>query len=186
MTVAFAALTDLQQKFALESVGLPVPLPAVDLWQGVLLGIADVPLLVVTADIDAIVATPPVVRIPGSKTWVLGMATHQGGLLPIICSDSLFYQRPYTGRKREYCMVIKRPGFHFALTLSTLERTVSLPLAQRDMQHPVVESFAPYCAGGFIRGDQFLPILDINKLVADRALSDTAANSEHRAEDPLQ
>ncbi|HEY7776728.1 MAG TPA: hypothetical protein VIC02_09315, partial [Kineobactrum sp.] len=74
MTGAFAALTGLQQQFAAEAVELPEAVPVVELWQGILLGIADVPLLVATADVDAIVATPPVARIPGTRTWVLGMA----------------------------------------------------------------------------------------------------------------
>jgi hypothetical protein len=44
------------------------------------------------------------------------------------------------------------------------------------MKHPVDPDFAPFCLGGFKHGDQFLAVLDIDKLAADDDLSDASAS----------
>lgn len=146
-------------------------------WMGTSLGIAGVPLLVGEGELDEIVETPPVTPIPGTKPWVMGVASYMGGLLPIISGDVFFRGRPYVGRMREYCMVIRRPGFFFGLTLSDVERDMKFPLDQRDMDFEVDKDLAPFALGGFHCGQRFLAILDIDKLVADGDLSNAAASS---------
>jgi chemotaxis signal transduction protein len=105
----------------------------------------------------------------------MGVAAYMGGLLPIISGDVLFRGRPYAGRIREFCMVIRRPGFYFGITLSAVERDMKFPVGERDMSHPVDEDFARFTLGGFHDGAKFLAILDIDKLVADGELSNAAA-----------
>lgn len=144
-------------------------------WTGTALAIAGVPLLVGEGEIDEIIETPTVTPIPGTKTWVMGVASHMGGLLPIISGDAFFRRRPYAGRIRDYCMVIRRPGFFFGMTLSDVERDVKFPLEERDMECPVEQDFADFALGGFHYGDRFLAILDVDKLVAHSDLSNAAA-----------
>jgi chemotaxis signal transduction protein len=100
-----------------------------------------------------------------------------GGLLPIISGDVFFRKRAYAGRVRDYCMVIKRPGFYFGITLSAIERDRKFPAELRDMEHPVDEDFARFTLGGFPDGDRFLAVLDVDKLVADSDLSNAAADA---------
>lgn len=145
------------------------------LWRGTALGIAGVPLLVAVSELEEIIETPAVTPIPGTKAWVLGVAAHMGGVLPILSGDALFRRRPHTGRVREFCMVIKRPGMHFGMTLSDVERDMKFPVAERDREHPVDEDFAPFTDGGFHRGERFLAVLDIDRLVADSDLGNAAA-----------
>ena len=151
-------------------------LPEQMVWTGTALSIAGVSLLVGEGEISEIVETPAVTPIPGTKPWVMGVASHMGGLLPIISGDVFFRGKPYAGRVRDYCMVIRRPGFHFGITLSGVERDVTFPLDQRDMDYPVDESLADFTLGGFHYGERFLAILDIDKLVGDSDLSNAAAS----------
>ena len=183
MTAAFAALTALQARFASEDFALPPGPPEPEYWRGALVGIAGMPLLVPSADIDAVIAVPALTAIPGTRNWVLGIASHHGGLLPIYCGDNLFGQRLPPGRRREYCLVIKRPGFHAGITLSRVEGNIKLPMAQREPECPLGGPLAACCIGGFRQGERFLGLLDISRLVTDGALSDTAARSVALAED---
>ena len=144
-------------------------------WVGTSLGIADVPLLVGEGELEEIIETPSVVPIPGTKPWVLGVAAHMGGLLPIVSGDVFFRRRPYQGRPRDWCMVIRRQGFHFGMTLSSVERDMKFPAEQRDMRRPVDADFAPFTLGGFHYKTHFLAVLDIDRLVADSDLADAAA-----------
>ena len=183
MTAAFAALSALQTRYASAGAALPAALTEPDYWQGALVGIAGVPLLVAAGDIEAVIALPALTPIPGTRAWVLGIASHHGGLLPIYCGDGLFGQRLPPGRRREYCLVIRRPGLHVGITLSRVEGNVKLPAAQRDPEQRLDGPLADCCDGGFWQGERFLALLDIGRLIAAGALSDTAARPDAIAED---
>lgn len=170
------SLRDLEHRFVEDAVDTPEPADERMIWVGTSLGIAGVPLLIGDGELEEIVETPAVTAIPGTKNWVLGVAAHMGGLLPIISGDAFFRKRPYAGRVRDFCMVIRRPGFHFGITLSDVERDMKFPLEQREMEHPVDADFNDFILGGFRHGDRFLAVLDIDKLVADSDLSNAAAS----------
>jgi len=183
---ASQAVAMLEQAYADNGLASPAVSSPVMTWMGTSLGIAGIPLLVGEGEIDEIIETPAVTAIPGTKPWVMGVAAYMGGLLPIISGDVLFRLRPYAGRVREFCMVIRRPGFYFGITLSDVERDMRFPLEARDMEYPVDEDFADFTLGGFRDGSRFLAILDIDGLVADSELSSAAvvkvSNEEIRDE----
>jgi len=145
-------------------------------WVGTSLSIAGVPLLVGEGEIDEVIETPAVTVIPGTKPWVMGVAAFKGGLLPILSGDVIFRKSPYSGRSRDYCMVVRRPGMYFGITLSGIQRDLKFLLEQRDMSHPVDPDFARFTLGGFMHEGQFLAVLDIDKLVADEDLSNASAS----------
>ena len=57
------------------------------------------------------------------------------------------------------------------------------PVEQRDTEQAVEADFAPYAAGGFADGERFLPVLDIEKLIADGDMSNAAATDADSTED---
>ena len=148
-------------------------------WVGTSLSIAGVPLLVGEGELEEIIETPAVTAIPGTKPWVMGVAAFKGGLLPILSGDVFFRNRPYTGRTRDYCMVVRRPGMYFGITLSGIQRDLQFPIEQRVMDHPVEADFARFALGGFRHQGEFLAVLDIDKLVADEELSNASASENY-------
>lgn len=186
MTAAFAALMDLQTQYASTGAAVLPALPEPETWRGALVGIAGTPLLVAAGDMDAVIPVPALTLIPGTRNWVLGIASHHGELLPIYCGDSLFGQRLSPGRRREYCLVIKRPGFHAGITLSRVEGNITLLMEQRDPEARLDGALATCCDGGFWQGERFLGLLNVTLLTTDSALSDTAARPEAIAEDSAQ
>ena len=175
-SAALDNLQQLEQRFAANGVTPPVADDDYVRWVGTSLSVAGVPLLIGEGELQEIIETPAVTPIPGTKPWVMGVASFKGGLLPILSGDVLFRKRAYSGRVRDYCMVINRPSMHCGITLSGIQRDLKFPLEARDMNHPVDPDFAPFCLGGFKHGDQFLAVLDIDKLAADDDLSDAAAS----------
>ncbi len=171
---SLAALDELYREEALQS---PSGEDSRMEWVGTCLSIAGVPVLIGAGEMEEIIETPKVMAIPGTKSWVVGVGSHMGGLLPIISGDVFFRKRPYAGRVRDYCMVIKRPGFYFGITLSGIERDRKFPVELRDMEQPGDEDFARFTLGGFADGDRFLAVLDIDKLIADSDLSNAAADA---------
>ena len=172
---ALQSLELIERLHAYDSVAPPAFEEQGETWVGTSLGIAGVPLLVGEGELEEIIETPPVTRIPGTKTWVIGVAAYKGGLLPIFSGDVLFRNRPYTGRTRDYCMVIRRPGQYFGLTLSHVQRDLRFPIDARESDHQVDPDFAAYTLGGFMYKGDFLAVLDIDKLVEDAELSNASA-----------
>ena len=183
-SLAIQSLDALEQRFLEEAVEAPVKPPESMQWVGTCLSIAGVPLLIGEGELEEIIETPNVMAIPGTKPWVLGVGSHMGGLIPIISGDVFFRGRPYTGRARDYCMVLRRPGFYFGITLSGLERDMKFPVELRDMNTPVDPDFSEYTLGGFADQARFLAVLDIDKLIADDDLSNAAENAPDSPEEP--
>jgi twitching motility protein PilI len=170
----------LERLYAYDGMPLPaLPEPAAT-WVGTSLGIAGVPVLIGAGELEEIIETPPVTTIPGTKEWVIGVAAYKGGLLPIFSGDVLFRGRPYTGRMRDYCMVISQPGQYFGITLSHVQRDLRFPVEERITDHPVDPDFVEYTLGGFMYKGDFLAVLDIDKLVVDEELSNAAAGGTSR------
>ncbi len=167
----------LESDYAQHAVSPPVIESSEMFWVGTSLGVAGVSILLGEGELEEVVETPMSTVIPGTKPWVIGVASHKGGLLPIISGDELFRQVPYTGKAREYCMVIRRPGYHFGITLSNVERDIKFPIEQRDMNQSVDPDFSPYCLGGFHYRDRFLAVLDIDKLLEESGLADASAST---------
>ena len=157
----------LERIYVREAIAPPEPEHAVMLWAGTSLSIAGVPLLLGEGEIDEIIETPDVTKIPGTKSWVMGVATHKGSLLPIFSGDAFFRKTPYGGRPREYSMVVRGSGFNFGMTISAIERDLKFPIEQRDMECLIDTAFADLTLGGFHRDGKVLAVLDIDKLVAD-------------------
>ena len=173
----------LQKNYALHAVSPPVFENNEMFWVGTSLSVAGVPLLLGEGELEEIIDMPACTVIPGTKHWVMGVASHKGGLLPIISGDEFFRGVPYIGKPREYCMVVRRPGFHFAITLSDIERDMKFPIAQRDMAQSVDPDFADFCLGGFHHGSRFLAVLDIDKLVSDSGLANASATESDLTEE---
>lgn len=180
---ALSSLDQLQNSYIQGAVLSPVQENNGMFWVGTSLSIAGVPLLIGEGELAEIIETPTFTAIPGTKPWVLGIASHRGGLLPVISGDVLFRNTPYSSKPREYCMVVRLPGYHFGVTLSRIERDLKFPVTERDMSKTIDPDFAPYCLGGFHRDDNFLAILDIHKLVADSGLANASATEKVSIED---
>ncbi len=183
--VILSSFDQLEQSYALQAVPVPLAENNEMYWVGTSLSIAGVPLLIGEGELEEIIETPNCTAIPGTKSWVLGVSSHKGGLLPILSGDVLFRHEPYTGRRRDYCMVVRRPGFHFGITLSDVERDIKFPIAERDMEQPIDPDFSDYCLGGFHVGEKFLAILDIHKLVADSGLANASAVERDSTEENI-
>ena len=174
---AIQSLELIERLHAFDSVQPPAMEEPCERWVGTSLGLAGTSLLIEAGELEEIIETPEVAKIPGTKPWVLGVASVDGGLLPILSGDVYFRGKPYTGRSRDYCMVVNRGGLHFGMTLSHIQRDLQFPLEERLMDHPMDADFERYALGGFNYRDEFLAVLDLDKLVADEELVNASATA---------
>lgn len=177
---AIKTLQLLDRMYAYDAIASPSIYKEELLWTGTAISIAGVPLLIGEGQIIEIIETPMVTPVPGAGPWVLGVAAHCGGLLPVYDGDRLFRKPGHVGRTRDFCLVVDKPGHYFAITLSDILGNRTFPLSTLKQGLPDDPDFAEFCLGGFNDNDQFLALLDIDKLVTKSALF-TAAISESGA-----
>jgi twitching motility protein PilI len=167
-------LETMQRSYERDAMNIPAPEQHVVRWVGTHLGIAGIEVLIGEGEIEEIIETPATTPIPGTRPWVLGLAAHRGSLLPIVNGDVLFDKNAYSGRLRDYTMVIRRPGIHFGITLSHVFRDIKLPIDQRSMDITVDEAIAEYTLGGFYLDGKPLAVLDLDTLIAQSELNDAS------------
>ncbi|MFV0276983.1 MAG: chemotaxis protein CheW [Parahaliea sp.] len=183
MSLALSSFRQLEHYYERAATARPERDERVMHWSGAHLSIAGVPLLVGAGELEAIIEIPAVTQIPGTKPWVMGLAAYKGGLLPIYSGDVLFRRKPYTGRVRDHCMVVNKQGLHFGLTLSGVHGYMKLPIEERDMAHDIDPDFADFCLGGFKFEQQFLAVLDVDRLATDGELSSASVTADTSGED---
>ncbi|KZX57864.1 hypothetical protein A3709_19765 [Halioglobus sp. HI00S01] len=149
-------------------------------WYGTEIAIAGTPILVDGMSFDEVIEIPSLTPVPGTKPWASGVASHKGAVLPFVDGDIFLHGEAGRGKRREYALVVSRPGYHFALTLSKVMGGRELLLEKRVDSIP--KAVAPagihrFCVGGYERDDAFLPVLDLDKLVADADFGSAAAST---------
>ena len=81
---AFQTLRDFEQRSLVHAVGLPEQNLGAGAWSGIAFKVADANLVSEIRDTVEILIFPELTPIPGSQSWVLGMANIRGNLVPII------------------------------------------------------------------------------------------------------
>ena len=81
---AFQTLRDFEQRSLIHAVGLPEQNLGAGAWSGIAFKLADANLVSEIQDIIEILVYPALTPIPGSRSWVLGIANVRGNLIPII------------------------------------------------------------------------------------------------------
>lgn len=84
MSEAFSYLSELQQRCQKNAAGLPENIDVADDWVGVGFSANDFRCVAKMSDVSEILPMPEVIRVPGVKSWVKGLANIRGLLMPIL------------------------------------------------------------------------------------------------------
>ena len=80
----FELLLDIESRGIKHAAGLPQQAEVTRPWSGIGFKIGDLHLVSAVGDVNEILHFPQVTIIPGTKSWVKGMANIRGSLIPII------------------------------------------------------------------------------------------------------
>ena len=175
MSAALQVLACLRERWsAVEALPDEATVRAV-LWHGLLIRIAGHPMLMAQQALDSVIPRPAVTRLPGTQPQVLGIASWQGALLPVFSTEVLCGEAESgSSTGPGYCLVVRRRGFHFALTIPELGGPVALPADSRCDQSPAGGPLSSWCAGAFPLGENLVAVLDVDRMLEDPRLTDTA------------
>jgi len=175
-TEVFALLRGIESRSRQKALGLPQQLEIRRTKTGIGFLLKDTALVVATNEISEILPYPPLTRIPGTVSWMKGVANIRGTLIPII--DLLEFTNaesaPLTRKSR--VLVMHQGDLVSGLLVTEVmglrhffeeEETTDLP--------PVSEKLQALLNGGYQQGDQYWGIFSARHLAETSEFMNIAA-----------
>lgn len=169
-TEPFDFLLALEQRALKGSAGLPEIDRVEEEWVGVGFRVGDKRLIAPMSEVREILDMPEFTRVPGVKSWVVGIANVRGSLLPIMDLKGFMLGEDIKHRNKGRLIVIDYRGFDTALVVEEIygmrhfrESDVSHDAANLD------EKISPYIERVFNDGEEQWPVFSFSKMAQDES-----------------
>ncbi len=138
-------------------------------WVGVALKMAGEVYLVAREEAREVLAVPaPLTRIPGAKSWLLGLANVRGQLLPIIDLRAYFGAGSTPPSRTARIIVVNHREIPAGLVVDEVLGFRRFADAEFGAEvPPTIVNCGGHIAGSFRRGDERWPVLGLRSLVED-------------------
>jgi len=175
---AYVLLQDIDLRSRTKALGLPQQIEVRRTWSGVGFRLGNVHLLSKLEEVDEILVSPEMTRVPSALSWVKGIANIRGMLLPIMdLRDFIDGQAIQAGRKTRV-ILIKKGELVSGLMVDEVfgmrhffeeERTKNVPESSDNLKK--------YLQGAFRKGNMHWGIFDMDNLAEDPGFLQVAARS---------
>lgn len=181
MTVAskpFTLLQDIDTRSRTKALGLPQQVEVRRTWSGVGFRLGNVHLLSKLEEVDEILVSPEMTRIPSALSWVKGIANIRGMLLPILDLRDFIDGKAIQVDRKTRIILIKKGELVSGLMVDEVfgmrhffeeERTQDIP--------DVSDNLKKYLQGAFRKGNVHWGIFDMDNLAVDPGFLEVAAGA---------
>ena len=172
----YALLLDIEDRSRSKALGLPQQVEVRKTWTGVGFRLGDTYLLSTLEEVDEVLVSPEMTRVPNALSWVKGIANVRGVLMPILDLRDFIDGESIKAGKKTRVIMIKKGELVSGLMVDEVfgmrhffeeERTENVP--------DISESLNRYIKGGFHHEDKNWAIFNMDNLVADPSFLDVAA-----------
>ena len=174
----YVLLQDIDLRSRTKALGLPQQIEVRRTWSGVGFRLGNVHLLSKLEEVDEILISPEMTRVPSALSWVKGVANIRGMLLPIMdLRDFIDGQAIQPGRKTRV-ILIKKGELVSGLMVDEVfgmrhffeeERTKNVPESSDNLKK--------YLQGAFRKGNMHWGVFDMDNLAEDPGFLQVAALS---------
>ena len=168
MTAAFQQLLDFEERSLACASILPDLGAHKDEWQGIGFKLGDEELLSVMGDVKEILDTPEYSRVPGVKSWVVGIANVRGSLLPLIDLRDFVTGNGLKNKKDGRVLVINYKGVNTGLIVDDVLGMRYFQKSEQAYELPEISNqLKPYIKKAFQRDGYYWPVFSFNALKED-------------------
>lgn len=168
----FDLLLDIEQRCQLNAAGLPTAVDAEEKWVGVGFRVGDDRLIASMSDVKEILDLPEYTKVPGVKSWVVGVANVRGSLLPIMDLKGFILGEDLKQRKKGRIIVIDYKGFSTGLIVDEVYGMRHFLEKDRVAEVPQVDDrISPYVENIFKQDDESWPVFSFKNIVMDEQFS---------------
>lgn len=142
-------------------------------WVGVALRMAGELYLVARDEAREVLGVPaPLTRVPGARTWILGLANVRGQLLPIIDLRGFLGSGPTPVTRNSRVIVVNHRDIPAGLLVDEVLGFRRFADAEFTAERPsTIVQCDRYIAGSFRRGSEQWPVLGLRTLLEDPLFS---------------
>ena len=175
---AFSLLKDIESRSRNKALGLPQQIEVRRTWSGVGFRLGDAHLLSKLEEVDEILISPEMTRVPSALSWVRGIANIRGLLLPIMDLRDFIDGKAIQAGRKTRIILIKKGELVSGLMVDEVygmrhffeeERTQNIP--------EVSDNLKKYLQGAFRKGNMHWGIFNMDNLAADPGFLEVAARS---------
>ncbi|MCW8830371.1 MAG: chemotaxis protein CheW, partial [Gammaproteobacteria bacterium] len=127
------------------------------------------------SEVSEILDVPEYTKVPGVKSWVVGIANVRGSLLPIMDLRGYILGSDMQHRKRGRLIVVNYQGFNTGLLVDEIYGMRHFFVEDQSDEKPQVnDSVAPYIKNMFSRENENWPVFSFEKMAGDEKFSHAA------------
>lgn len=160
----FALLQQLALRSHTNAAALPQQLEAVTYWRGVGFMLAGHTLVADMNQVAEILQPPHLTRVPGVRSWVLGVANVRGRLVPVMDLAGLLGLPSKTNWRNRRVLVVGQ-GDHLSGLLVDAVLGMQQFATDRLIDIENLEpALAKFCPQGYMRDDRAWPVFQLDQL----------------------
>ena len=161
-------LRDMELRSGIRQDNLPQQDEANTLWDGIAFNLMSTPMVAQLGDIREILNLPSsITHVPGTRSWMLGIANIRGNLLPITDLQVFLGGKPVAIGKRSRVLVIEHEGARAGLLVGGVQGILHFKPDQRITDHVIAGSLAKYCREAFTVAKETWPVFNVRLLAED-------------------
>ncbi len=171
----FDVLLDLEKRTLEAAARLPSMDRVEEEWVGVGFRVGDSKLIASMSDIKEILDLPEYTKVPGVKSWIVGVANVRGSLLPIMDLKGYLLGEDVKQRQKGRVIVIDYKGFNTGLVVEEvygMRHFRESDVSKEDFA--VAEKISPYIERKLKQGDEQWPVFSFAKMTQDERFSHAA------------
>lgn len=160
----FALLKSIAQRSRTKALALPQQVEAVSYWRGVGFMLAGQHLAVDMSQVSEILQPPRLTKVPGVRSWVLGIANVRGRLVPIMDLAGLL-GLPSKANWRSRRVLIVEHGEHLSGLL--VDAVLGMQQFALDSHQTITgldPAIAKFCPHGYLKDDKTWPVFELQDL----------------------
>lgn len=171
-----ALLREMQRRALGEQDATPRAQAAGEVWRGIGFSVSGHRLVTSMSDINEVMHCPKLARVPGAKSWLMGIANLRGALLPVVNLHGFLRGQPAALDRDARVLVIEQDEILSGLAVESVFGVKHFLEEQRLPDAAASETWlAPYVIGSYSAGGENWEVFDVRALLAAPAFMQVAA-----------
>lgn len=170
------ALTEIASLSEEAAKRLPETESQKDVWHGLVFSVAGVRLVCAMGEVSEMLPhRDHITRVPGAKSWVLGLSNVRGSLLPVVDMQLFLGGKAIVPSKTTRILVLRLRGLVVGLLVPSVQGMRHFQISNRLADARVKGALGAYVYEAFRVGDDVFPVISMPALAADPEFRSAAA-----------
>jgi len=163
-----AVLADIEHGSHLAAQHLPKAAAVKDYWDGLVFSVAGVRMTAAMSEVSEMLPYQDrITRVPGAKSWMLGLANVRGSLLPVIDLQVYLGAKAVVPSKASRILVLRLRGLVAGLLVPSVQGMRHFKLRDRLADARMKGALGAYVYEAFSLEDEVWPVFNMTALAAD-------------------